>query len=152
MWKKSILMAVGGAMFALEANACSCVPCAEKSLKDRSEFDHIFAGEVISERKTNWWEDFWTRIWNPLYLHDNTVYTFQTLEVVKGEVGNQISVRTSSSLAECGAQFIVGSTVAVVTRQRKDGAHVTNSCLQMCWEEEVNQALLTTKTVNTKGQ
>ncbi|MEP1143996.1 MAG: hypothetical protein ABJH52_09765 [Henriciella sp.] len=65
---------------------------------------------------------------------------FEPIETLIGETADQVTVRTPSFPAACGASFSVGTSVRVVAFE-KDGELWTNSCSQRCWHMERNRRL-----------
>lgn len=142
-----VLAAIG--IVAMEASACSCNRCDGKLLTENEYVDTIFAAEVVSVRKTTWWENLWTGWLNPPWEDQRLVYTFRPIEVVKGRSGKQVQVRTAEWPSMCGVRFEILETVGVAAKYRNDGVLTVNSCTQLCWEESPNQQLLSVEIYNS---
>lgn len=138
MLKSALVVAVCG-LAALEAAACSCVPCEGSRLTEMRDVDSIFAADVLAARQVGPNKKTEGRIWME--------YTMQPVEVLKGAPGKTVIVRSAWSGAECGVEFKVNTRAAVAAQKNGDGVLTASLCTQMCWANPENKALFTLKTV-----
>lgn len=105
----ALLLAVPGVVIstAAPASACSCVM---STVEQRApETDAIFQGEVVGIEPGS---------------EGRSVFTFDVLQVWKGDVGARVEVTSSNSGAACGLEMSPGQTRLVYADQR--GARLTS--------------------------
>ena len=128
------------------AYACSCVPCSEifadGSFVETSEVNVVFVGRVKSMKVVTEELGFFDRILNVQSWvasgSDHKEIEFDKLILAKGPKEATYRVRTPLIKAGCGAGFFLGATQRVAGIILPSGLIETDSCIQRCWESDVN--------------
>jgi hypothetical protein len=105
-----LLAALGAALAATPAAACSCMPQTRAQAIERTQF--VFEGRVLSSRVAG----------------SNAFTVFEVLRPIKGAVQTRVEVSSRIHAAACGVTFEKGQ-VATVGATFREYQFFTNSCL-----------------------
>lgn len=105
-----LLAALGAALAATPAAACSCMPQTRAQAIERTQF--VFEGRVLSSRVEG----------------SNAFTVFEVLRPIKGAVQTRVEVSSRIHPAACGVTFEKGQ-VTTVGATFREYQFFTNSCL-----------------------
>lgn len=106
---------------ATPAQACSCAPLDPRSALPGA--DAAFVGALVSEKRG-------------LLGPGSTTFTFRVEQTVKGSLGDEVDVQSSSNGASCGLEVVRGQRIGLLL-YRDGGNWMSN----LCWQADPDALL-----------